>query len=97
MGSAHTASADREANQHPLDPLTANEIRAVVAAIRSYAAMPEAAVGGKSIENLLFNSVTLKPPPKYSVLKWSGAIPTAELEEISQGNIQQITRQADVS
>jgi hypothetical protein len=87
MGKQDTLSSSAGANPHPLDPLTAAEITAAVAAIRAYASTPKAAVGGKPIEKLMFNSVTLK---------WNGLVSAEELEEVAEGPIPDITRQADV-
>lgn len=97
MGKQDTLPTGSGANPHPLDPLTAAEITAAVAAIRAYASTPQAAVGGKPIEKLMFNSVTLRYPAKYSVLKWNGLVSAKELEEVAKGPIPEITRQADVS
>jgi hypothetical protein len=44
----------------------------------------------------MFNSVTLRYPAKYSVLKWNGLVNPKELEEVAKGPIADITRQADV-
>ena len=48
------------ATSHPLDPLTAAEIEAAVAIIRS------------KYRRLIFNTITLLEPPKAEVLKWWG-------------------------
>ncbi|CDZ98332.1 peroxisomal copper amine oxidase [Phaffia rhodozyma] len=88
--SAMNGSADHSSQKpysHPLDPLTSQEIVLASSAIRSYTNALEV-----PLERLLFNSITLKEPPKLSVLKWGGVVKAPEVEAASDV----ITRQADV-
>jgi primary-amine oxidase len=51
---------------HPLDPLDSGEITAAVAALRA---------AGHADETTVFASVTLREPPKASVLRWKPGLP----------------------
>jgi primary-amine oxidase len=83
------------AHAHPLDPLTAAEIRATVSAVRSHIAKsPEAP---KPIERALFNSISLREPAKYAVLEWSGLFSKKDLVAAGAKENGKLLRQADVS
>lgn len=85
---AHPASA------HPLDPLTAAEIRQAVAAVRAH--MDKGEFAGAPAKPL-FNSVAIKEPPKYDLLNWAGIFTPKEIAAVSSAPIQPVKRQADVS
>ncbi|KAK4688397.1 primary-amine oxidase, partial [Tremellales sp. Uapishka_1] len=78
---------------HPLDPLTAGEIRSSVAAVRNYIA--KGGYAGKPIARPLFNSISLREPSKHAVLQWSGLFSPKELSHI-RGRHDELVRQADI-
>jgi hypothetical protein len=73
---------------HPLDPLVASEIVATSQAVRRYSDALQV-----PLERLLFNSITLREPPKLSVLKWAGTVQDPEVLSADS----EIKRQAEVS
>jgi len=73
---------------HPLDPLVASEIVATSQAVRRYSDALQV-----PLERLLFNSITLREPPKLSVLKWAGIVQDPEVLNANS----EIKRQAEVS
>jgi len=73
---------------HPLDPLVASEIVATSQAVRRYSDALQV-----PLERLLFNSITLREPPKLSVLKWAGIVQDPEV--LNADSV--IKRQAEVS
>jgi primary-amine oxidase len=79
---------------HPLDPLTANEIRQAVAALRTYVKLE--ATAPKPIEKILFNSISLREPNKYAVLLWAGTFSEKEIRAAG-GEVEPLIRQAEVS
>lgn len=72
---------------HPLDPLTSAEILATSRAVRQYSDALEV-----PLDRLLFNSITLREPPKLSVLKWAGVVKDEEVLNAPS----EIVRQAEV-
>ncbi|WWD15630.1 hypothetical protein CI109_100052 [Kwoniella shandongensis] len=82
------------ANAHPLDPLSATEIRLAVDAVRAFLATNKYA--GKPVEKPLFNSISLREPPKYSVLRWSGLFSAKDFEEAGADANAPVKRQADI-
>lgn len=79
---------------HPLDPLSRTEILQTVAAVRAHVA--KGGYAGRKVENVLFNSIDLRPPNKYAVLKWANLFPESELEGVS-GEHGELKREAEVS
>ena len=79
---------------HPLDPLTASEIRKTVAAVRSY--VNSDAGRHLGAEKILFNSISLREPNKYAVLLWAGTFSEKQIRAAG-GNVEDLLRQADVS
>lgn len=79
---------------HPLDPLTANEIRQAVAALRSYVKL--GAQAPKPIEKILYNSISLREPNKYAVLLWAGTFNEKQIRAAG-AEIEPLIRQAEVS
>jgi Cu2+-containing amine oxidase len=78
---------------HPLDPLTASEIRQTVAALRKY--VKTDAHAPQDVEKILFNSISLHEPNKYAVLLWAGTFSKKEI--IAAGAvIEPLLRQAEV-
>lgn len=73
---------------HPLDPLTSAEILATSRAVRQYSDALKV-----PLDRLLFNSITLREPPKLSVLKWAGVVQDPEVLSAPS----EIIRQAEVS
>lgn len=91
-GEAHpvTSSTSKAGHAHPLDPLSPAEINAVVQSVNAHATnLPENKFKPK---NLLFNSISLKEPPKAAVLAWTGLFTENEL-----GAVPDLKREADVS
>ncbi|WRT64902.1 uncharacterized protein IL334_001841 [Kwoniella shivajii] len=83
-------------NAHPLDPLSPVEIREAVGAVRAFLVSDHYA--GKPVERPLFNSVSLREPSKYSVLRWSGLFSAKELNIAGASSAEEpVKRQADVS
>ena len=80
---------------HPLDPLTANEIRQTVAAVRAY--VKTGAPAPKPIEKILFNSISLQEPNKYAVLLWLGTFTEKQIRAAATGEVESLKRQAEVS
>jgi Cu2+-containing amine oxidase len=78
---------------HPLDPLTASEIRQTVGAVRTYVKTSDDAP--KSVEKILFNSISLHEPNKYAVLKWAGTFSEKEIRNAGC-SIEPLKRQAEV-
>ncbi|KLT39260.1 putative peroxisomal copper amine oxidase, partial [Cutaneotrichosporon oleaginosum] len=78
---------------HPLDPLTQDEIRASVAAIRAFVKK-----GGYDGEpaSPLFNTISLREPPKVDVLRWMGLFSDKEIAEVATTQPAPIRRQADL-
>lgn len=79
---------------HPLDPLTASEIRQAVATVRSYVKVE--AKAPKPIEKILFNSISLREPNKYAVLLWAGTFTEKQIRAAGC-EIEPLIRQAEVS
>jgi primary-amine oxidase len=79
---------------HPLDPLTASEIRQTVAAVRAYVKLGTDTTS--SVEKILFNSISLREPNKYAVLLWAGTFSEKQIRAAG-GSIEPLLRQADVS
>lgn len=75
-------------HSHPLDPLTSAEILATSRAVRKYSDALKV-----PLDRLLFNSITLREPPKLSVLKWAGVVQDPEVQNADS----EIVRQAEVS
>ena len=78
---------------HPLDPLTASEIRQTVGALRSYVKTSLEAT--EKIEKILFNSISLHEPDKYAVLLWAGTFSEKEIRATGAA-IEPLVRQAEV-
>ncbi|WVR04520.1 hypothetical protein IAU60_001524 [Kwoniella sp. DSM 27419] len=80
---------------HPLDPLSPSEIKQAVAAVRAFLVTDK--YNGKPVERPLFNSISLKEPSKYAVLRWSGLFNAKELVDAA-GDLanEPLKRQADV-
>ena len=78
---------------HPLDPLTASEIRQTVSAIRSY--VKSSLEASEKVEKILFNSISLHEPNKYAVLLWAGTFSEKEIRATG-ASIQPLVRQAEV-
>lgn len=85
----------RPSYAHPLDPLTASEIRHVVDAVRSH--LVKSAKAPKPITKALFNSISLREPSKYAVLQWAGTFSRKELSTAGAQVDAPLNRQADVS
>ncbi|KAK6910716.1 hypothetical protein I203_104748 [Kwoniella mangroviensis CBS 8507] len=79
---------------HPLDPLSADEIRTAVSAVRTFLGTHENV--GKPLVRPLFNSISLREPPKYAVLRWSGLFDEQDLEAVGSSGTEPLKRQADV-
>ncbi|WVQ68310.1 uncharacterized protein L199_006517 [Kwoniella botswanensis] len=79
---------------HPLDPLSADEIRTAVSAVRTFLGTHENV--GKPLVKPLFNSISLREPPKYAVLRWSGLFDEQDLEAVGSSGTEPLKRQADV-
>ncbi len=79
---------------HPFDPLTQDEIHASVAAVRAFVK-----AGGYDGEpaSPLFNTISLREPPKVDVLRWMGLFSDKEIAAIATTAPSPIKRQADVS
>ncbi|GFZ48473.1 Copper amine oxidase 1 [Saitozyma sp. JCM 24511] len=84
----------RPSYAHPLDPLTASEIRHVVDAVRSH--LVKSAKAPKPITKALFNSISLREPSKYAVLQWAGTFSRKELSTAGAQVDAPLNRQADV-
>ena len=78
---------------HPLDPLTASEIRQAVSALRSY--VKSCLEANEKVEKILFNSISLKEPNKYSVLLWAGTFSEKEIRATG-ALVEPLVRQAEV-
>lgn len=78
---------------HPLDPLSRAEILSVVAAVRAH--VKKGGYAGKKVDNVLFNSIDLRPPNKYAVLKWAKIFDDKELSGVS-GEHGDLKREAEV-
>lgn len=78
---------------HPLDPLTAQEIKLAVDTVRAFVAKGDFE-GAPATP--LFNSVSLLEPPKYDILRWAKTFTPKELAAVG-AEPKPITRQADVS
>ncbi|GHJ87119.1 hypothetical protein NliqN6_3521 [Naganishia liquefaciens] len=72
---------------HPLDPLTAAEILLTSKAVRTHSSSLPV-----PLERLLFNSISLREPPKLSVLRYMGIVQDPEVKAASS----EIKRQAIV-
>lgn len=79
---------------HPLDPLTASEIRQTVGALRLYVKTSLEAT--EKVEKILFNSISLHEPNKYAVLLWAGTFSEKEIRATG-ASIEPLVRQAEVS
>ncbi|WVF71054.1 hypothetical protein IAT40_005851 [Kwoniella sp. CBS 6097] len=79
---------------HPLDPLSPAEIRNAVAAVNSFLTTNKYA--GKPLVRPLFNSISLREPPKYAVLRWSGLFGDEDLASAGSSGNEPLKRQADV-
>lgn len=85
---------DTNANlAHPLDPLTAREIKLAADTVRAFMAKGQFEGAPASP---LFNSISLLEPPKYDILRWAGTFTPKELAAVG-AEPKPITRQADVS
>ncbi|WWC67794.1 uncharacterized protein I206_101707 [Kwoniella pini CBS 10737] len=86
----------KQSSAHPLDPLSASEIRNAVGAVRAFLAA-NTYKAEKPVEKPLFNSISLKEPPKYAVLRWSGLFSAKELAAVGESSTDEpVRRQADV-
>ncbi|ODN80850.1 hypothetical protein L202_02991 [Cryptococcus amylolentus CBS 6039] len=79
---------------HPLDPLSAQEILDAVSAVRSFI-QKGAYKNKKPIEKPIFNSVNLREPSKYAVLKREGILAKEDLANV-RGEKDDVKRQADI-
>jgi Cu2+-containing amine oxidase len=80
---------------HPLDPLSVDEIKQTVSALRAY--VEKGAQAPKPIEKILFNSIDLREPNKYAVLLWRGLFSAEEVKEVGGDPKTPLLRQAEVS
>ena len=80
---------------HPLDPLSVDEIKQTVTAIRAH--VKKGAQAPKPIEKILFNSIDLREPNKYAVLAWRGLFSAEEIAEVGGDPKAPLLRQAEVS
>lgn len=94
MVSTTVSNTKSNSGAHPFDPLTQEEILASVAAIRAHVAK-----GGYDGEPAkpLFNTISLREPPKADVLRWMNLFSEKEVTAIATTPPSPIKRQADVS
>lgn len=78
---------------HPLDPLSASEIRLTVGALRAYMRLKPEAPNG--VDKMLFNSISLHEPNKYAVLLWAGTFSEKQIRATGV-EIEPLVRQAEV-
>jgi primary-amine oxidase len=79
---------------HPLDPLSANEIRQTVAILRTY--VNSGSSSSDDVQQILFNSISLHEPNKYAVLLWAGTFTEKQIK-VAGGSVAPLLRQAEVS
>ncbi|EJT47203.1 peroxisomal copper amine oxidase (Methylamine oxidase) [Trichosporon asahii var. asahii CBS 2479] len=77
---------------HPLDPLTAQEIKLAADTVRAF--MAKGKFEGAPATPL-FNSISLLEPPKYDILRWAKTFTPKELAAVG-AQLKPITRQADI-
>lgn len=89
-----TNTAKSNMGAHPFDPLTQAEILASVAAVRAFVAK-----GGYDGEPAkpLFNTISLREPPKVDVLRYMNLFSEKEIAAVATTKPSKIKRQADVS
>lgn len=91
---ANGSKPNSASGAHPFDPLTQDEIRASVAAVRSF--IKKGGYDGEPASPL-FNTISLREPPKADVLRWMGLFSEEEIAAIATTKAAPIRRQADVS
>lgn len=93
--SSVTTANTKASMAHPLDPLTPAEIKGAVAAVRAF--LKKGGAEGARV-NPLFNSISLREPPKYDMLRWTGLFTPKEIAAAApKHKAAPIRRQADVS